>query len=334
MKKWIPVWIKSPIVLFFQQIGRLPLRIIWQNMRWSFTQNRSCSDAVKEKVHLQLQQTVCEYLLQKYGSCMDEICAAGSVGCPAENSPIWVFWWQGEQNAPEIIKSCIMNIRKNGGDHPVRIVDSENYLRYVAIPDHILKKVQQKRISVTHLSDYLRMKLLAKHGGLWIDATVFVQKPIDGALFKAPIWTVRNPGDDAMNISNWEWSINFIGGWKGNLLFCTVAEVLDRYWKEHDLVAAYFMTDCLIRIIYDRHGEVRSMIASVPPSNGHYYYFQESFNTALDIAEYEEELAGETWLYKVSWKGKYQDQLSDGSETVYSQWKKDFGIKPLDGETL
>lgn len=325
MKKYIPLWVKSPVSVFLHQIGRLPPGIVIRNIHWSFTQSGNCSDEFRERVHLKVQKTVYHYLLQKYGNCIDEICADGTQGNPVENAPIWVFWWQGEQNAPDIIKTCIRNIQKNRATHPVNVVDGENYQNFIQIPEHIVKKLKQGKISVTHLSDYLRMKLLAEHGGLWVDATVFVQKPLEEVLFQVPIWTVRNPGDDSMNISNWEWSINFMGGWKGNALFCAVAEVLERYWKDHDMVAAYFMTDCLIRVIYDRYEAIKNMIQAVPPSNGHYYYFLENFSMPLDSESYGRELHSDTWLYKVSWKGQYEERLPDGQETVYGRWKKDFG---------
>ena len=323
----IPLWIKCPIAMFRQQIGRLPWRIVLSNLRWSFTQNRACSDKIKNKVYQKTQRTLCHYLDKKYGSCIDEVCKNNFKGKYVENAPVWVFWWQGVESAPDIIKICIVNIKKNAGNHPVYVVDSENYQKYIQVSDHIMQKLQQRKMSITHFSDYVRMHLLAQHGGIWIDATIFVKQPIEEAVFLTPIWTVRNPGLYTVNISQWEWSINFLGGWQGNDLFRALAEVLDRYWMEHCMVADYFLTDCLMRVIYERCDAIRASIEEVKPSNANFYFFQNRFNMSLDTQIYECERNSKNWLYKVSWKGEYKEQTADGMETFYGRWKKDFGTE-------
>lgn len=325
MKRVIPLWIKCPAAVALNQFGRLPLNIVFSNIRWSFTQNRNCSTDVKNRVYHKTQRTLCRYLSRKYGSLIDEICSDGFQGTYVENAPIWVFWWQGLENAPEIIKICIANLQKNAGSHPVHVVDSQNYQEYIQVPDHIAQRLQQKKISITHFSDYVRMKLLAEHGGMWSDATIFAKTPIKEEIFHSPIWTVRNPGLDPVNISGWEWAINFLGGWKGNVLFRSLAEVLERYWLDHSMVADYFLTDCLVRVIYDRCDAVKDFINEVKPSNAAFNYYQKRFHEPLDEQSYELEKISENWLYKVSWKNEYKEQAADGRDTFYGRWKKDFG---------
>lgn len=325
MKKYIPLWIKIPIASLLEQFGHLPLRLVWQNMCCSAVQYSNRSASAKDKANLKMQRSVCKYLQRKYAGCMDEICSDDLRGEQLRNAPIWVFWWQGLQNAPQIIQICIKNIQKNAGDHPVYIVDQDNYKSFVEIPEHIEQKLQKGNISFTHFSDYLRIKLLAEHGGLWLDATVFVKRPFPPFAFQLPVWTVRNPGDDTMNISNWEWSISILGGWKGNALFRAMETVLDRYWSEHDMVATYFMTDCLIRVLFDRYEDIRKMITEVPVSNKNYYFYQEYFNLPLDEGRYEEELNSPTWLYKITWKCRYDEKKPDGQETYFARWKREFG---------
>lgn len=327
MKKYIPLWIKCPIAVLFRQVGQFPLSLVWRNMLWSFTQNRKCTDAVKNKAYIKAQKAVYRYLDRKYGSCVEQRGAEGSRGVQVENAPIWVFWWQGMQDAPYIIKSCIMNIQKNAGNHPVHIVDCNNYREFAQIPEHIERKVQSGKMSLTHFSDYLRMNLLANHGGLWIDGSIFVKTEIDRAVFEQPLWTMRNPGQDPTNISNWNWTIGVLGGWKDHVLFHSVSEVLSRYWNEHDLVADYFMMDCIMKIVYDKNPAVRHDIDAVVPNNDRFYWLQERANQELDLASYQEELKSETWLYKISWKGEYVAETPEGSDTFYAQWRNDFGVR-------
>ena len=327
MKKIIPLWLKCPAAVLLSQFGRLPFRVVLQNMRWSFTQSRNSSDAVKDKVYARKQQTVYKYLVRKYGDCIDKIGASGTHGEPVANAPIWIFWWQGIEEAPYIIQTCLMNIRKNAGEHPVCILDSDNYRQYAEIPEHIEAKMRSGMMSMTHFSDYLRMNLLARYGGLWIDGAIFVKEEIDPSVFEKSLWTLRNPGRDRSNISNWKWTIGVLGGWKGHVLFRSVSEVLSRYWSEHDMVADYFMMDCIMKIVYDRNLTVKSDIDAVLPNNRDFYWLQENANSELDTVAYQNALKGETWLYKISWKGKYALQTAAGKETVYAQWKREFGVQ-------
>lgn len=325
MKKLIPLWIKCPIALMLKEFGKLPLHLVLRKMHWSFTQNRNCPASVKAKAEYKMQMTVCKYLNKKYGQYIEKICTADVQGQQPENAPIWALWWQGTENMPYIIESCLANIQKNGSGHPVHVIHRDNYKDFVDVPPHLEERLQAGQISLAHFSDYLRMKLLAEYGGIWVDATVFMKEPLDHLVYEMPFWTVRNPGQDEVNISNWEWAINLMGGWKGNGLFCAMVDVLERYWADHRIVATYFMTDCLIRLIYDRHEPIRDMIKAVPPSNAEYYYFQKKFALPLDEQDYKKEIGSQNRLYKLSWKCVYAEQLPDGRQTYYGRWKRDFG---------
>lgn len=84
---------------------------------------------------------------------------------------IWICWFQGIEDAPEIVKTCVNSIKNNSGVHNVVILTDDNYRNYVDIPDIIEKRRKEGIISRTAFSDILRMCLLAKHGGMWLDST-------------------------------------------------------------------------------------------------------------------------------------------------------------------
>ena len=104
---------------------------------------------------------------------------------------IWVFWWQGYENAPALVKKCIDSVRKNAGTHPIILLTKDNWQSYADIPDYIIKKVSAGNISLTHFSDILRMVLLAEHGGLWLDATIFVSQSIPDYCFTLPYFSIH-----------------------------------------------------------------------------------------------------------------------------------------------
>ncbi|MBQ9553448.1 hypothetical protein IJU97_00315 [bacterium] len=58
------------------------------------------------------------------------------------------------------------------------MLDKDNYEKYVTLPAFIIKKVYEHKISITHLSDIIRMALLKQYGGIWVDATMFINSNV------------------------------------------------------------------------------------------------------------------------------------------------------------
>ena len=109
----------------------------------------------------------------------------------SSSNNIWVFWWQGYDAAPLLVKKCIDSIIKNTGNHPVILITKENWKNYTDIPDYIIEKVEKGIVSLTHFSDILRMALISKNGGLWLDATIFVSKEIPEYCFELPYFSIH-----------------------------------------------------------------------------------------------------------------------------------------------
>lgn len=124
------------------------------------------------------QQAILHYLQTNYQNLILKYTQKEEIPPASNQAPIWVCWWQGENAMPPIVQSCFQSLCSHAGNHLVHLITQENISKYVTIPDYILRKVQEGKISFTHFSDILRMCLLYEHGGLWIDATVYVSQPI------------------------------------------------------------------------------------------------------------------------------------------------------------
>ena len=48
-----------------------------------------------------------------------------------ETSNIWICWWQGEEQMPQIVQTCYRQIKKMSGNHPVVLITDENYRDFV-----------------------------------------------------------------------------------------------------------------------------------------------------------------------------------------------------------
>ena len=89
-----------------------------------------------------------------------------------DNGNIWVLWWQGIDNAPEIVKICINSIKQNSGMRDVIILNKDNYKEYTHIDSTYEDMLNNGEISITQFSDLLRLNLLFEHGGYgWMPLT-------------------------------------------------------------------------------------------------------------------------------------------------------------------
>ena len=94
-----------------------------------------------------------------------------------EESPVWMMWCQGIKKAPPIILSCIQSVIENRANHPVIIITKYNLIKYIKLPSYILQKFKKGMFDIIHFSDIVRMALLHKYGGYWIDSTYLLTAP-------------------------------------------------------------------------------------------------------------------------------------------------------------
>ena len=87
---------------------------------------------------------------------------------------VWIFWYQGIENAPFLVKSTIKSIKTIMKNKEVIILTKDNLNEYVSLPDYIEKKFQKGQITMAHYSDLLRIELLTTLGGLWVDSTILM----------------------------------------------------------------------------------------------------------------------------------------------------------------
>lgn len=163
-------------------------------------------------------EAVLNYLNMRYKKIIEKYKNDLSLTVPTEtlapDCPYWVFWYQGESQMPDIIKACVASIRRHAGKHPVHLLHKDNYTDYVRFSDTILRKVKEKQITLTHFSDLVRNRLLAQHGGLWLDATLYLTDDFYPKGIALPFFSLRThlPKPQSFYICNSQWSPFLLGG--------------------------------------------------------------------------------------------------------------------------
>lgn len=161
---------------------------------------------------------------------------------------IWIFWWQGSENMPEIIKACYASAVKHANGHKVVLVTKDNYKNYTNISENIISRLKQKEISLTAFSDVMRFNLLKNNGGLWMDATMYVRDELKDEYFK-DIFTVGIDDRKYHESVNGAFSIFLFGGCN-NIVIDFMNNFYEIYFRNNDYIKYYFTTDVALNYCY------------------------------------------------------------------------------------
>lgn len=171
------------------------------------------------------------------------------------SNKVWIFWFQGEKNAPDLVKSCIKSIRSNFKNKEVIVLDEKNYKKYVTFPKYIEEKFKKGIIPYAHFSDLIRIELLAKHGGTWCDATLFStsQPPkimTDSELFVFRTLPLDRNDEELIVSSNW-----YMSAYSNNKIILTTRDLLFEYWKRERFLTHYFIFHIFFKMVTDYYKE-------------------------------------------------------------------------------
>jgi hypothetical protein len=136
---------------------------------------------------------------------------------------IWMYWHQGEANAPFVVKCCIDSWRRHNPGWELRILDAESVSQYADISD------VTDGLGFRFSADLLRVRLLKDHGGVWADATVYCHRPLDDwilLLTTTGFFALRNPGPGRW-VSSW-----FLISTPGHILPTTWEAAYGPYLRE------------------------------------------------------------------------------------------------------
>ena len=231
---------------------------------------------------------------------------------------IWTLWWQGEENAPPLVKACISSMRRNAGNARLVVITKDNCKDFMEIPEYILEKHQKGWISFAQLSDIIRFLLLEKHGGLWLDSTVYVSSPIPDMIFSMPFFSQHTRPE---KMTCWVQNNRYHGFIIASLPHAKLASFakamfLD-YWRDHDTLVDYLMIDYIIMTAYREYDDIRREIDSLPWSSERLYDLVHLLDDAYDEKAFGK-LEEECLFSKLDWHRKYRLETG-GKETYYSK---------------
>lgn len=115
---------------------------------------------------------------------------------------IWVLWTQGFDQMPPVARACIDSWAAHNPTWDIKVLTSESLCHWA---DAVLGLPKAESQPPYRLSELARLNLLARHGGVWVDATCYCTKPLDEWLpdcLASGFFAFARPGRDRL-MSSW-----------------------------------------------------------------------------------------------------------------------------------
>ncbi|HEM6271228.1 TPA: glycosyltransferase [Streptococcus suis] len=190
-------------------------------------------------IEKQIDPLISKYLNQKTNLSKSPIC-----------KNIFVFWWDGFENAPKLVQRCLESVIKYNPSANIIKISEQNFREYTKIDSKIIDEFYKGNISIQTFSDILRFNLLMNNGGVWIDATILFLNEFD--LFKG----LENKSFNSLSFSSSKnflkykdeecsWSGYFIASRKNGHFVTVMNNLFQEYFLIYKNYPIYFFIDAL-----------------------------------------------------------------------------------------
>lgn len=184
---------------------------------------------------------------------------------------IYILWLQGWNKAPVLQKKVLQSWIKYNSDWNVVKLDYNNLKDYNLDIDYIYNKA--KNITPQALSDIIRVSLLSKYGGIWVDATFLCLKSMTKLLneyfINTNIFMYYRPNGGA-ELSHCLYS--FIVSSSDSIIINKLNEEVKNYWIEKNYAHKYFWLEELLTKILINEEECKKEFDNMIKINADTYY--------------------------------------------------------------
>jgi hypothetical protein len=214
---------------------------------------------------------------------------------------IWCYWDSG--TLPKDIEEYYQNNKSILDDWNITFLTNENLSQYIdvsAIPNNYNSLVIQAK------ADYIRLAVLYKWGGTWMDASIIVNsKEAMEKLYtetserkaQAPLFTLGGPRPDPSFIESWfimaPRESPVIGAWLHEFRFAVEITLVEyeryihsnKYSINPRIYLPYLTIHACMQVILQKHPELREMMILHPAEDDMYRIHVESYWNLSRIAD-------------------------------------------------
>ena len=210
-------------------------------------------------------------------------------------------------------------------DYEHRVLTLENYHKWVEVPEYIEKKFRKGRIPRALFTDLLRLAVLKKYGGVWLDASVlftgFENEKLLNRWHKieqSELTIYRNfqrGRKEPVGLSNW-----FIAAQPNEFVISIVLDMLLAYWKDYNCTVDYYIMHLFISMALNA---VPSIAENMPRENS-YHSIMLGNVLAKDYNEdWWNDIKAHVFLHKLNYR-----KANEAAKNPHSFYNKIFGSTP------
>ncbi len=225
---------------------------------------------------------------------------------------VFVFWWDGIENSPLLVRKCIESQKKffNGYDKFI-VLNKTNIKDYADLNPIFYEKLNAGIITLAQFSDILRLYLLSHYNCYWIDATIFISDVV--TLDPKNIFTLKYK-DDFHYVSKNRWTGFFIYSDK---TYIYGYKFMEKYWKKHNVLLDYFLIDYIINSLYSNFGKFKQNIDE-NALNIDMYHLTNILFDEVDDNSFDKAIK-EIKINKLNWKLKIPDEFLDNKKIIINR---------------
>lgn len=228
---------------------------------------------------------------------------------------VFTLWFQGEENAPAIVKSCIRSMRRHLKQELV-VLDEKTLFNWIYLPDDIVKKWKSGKMCSANFSDICRLELLYRYGGIWMDATDFVTAPIPDYIMNSDFFLFKT----GEKYGKWFSFIEscFIRAKKGNQLLAIWHDAVMEYWRHEDSAIDYFVNLMLFRFVVENNRIAAELYEKMPKTDHSQIldFWRYHGDKKFDQVEFDK-LMSNSFMKKTSYHTKSAENTIPGSFAEY-----------------
>ncbi len=147
---------------------------------------------------------------------------------------IWQYW-EG-QNIPILVRGCLDSVANY---YPKRkLLNFSSLEHYINLPGFYFDYLKRGKIKPAGFSDVVRAYLLKEHGGIWLDATIYLTSYLPDWLTKSPLfWFQARELEDLDGLNLASYCLRSI---PHHPIFEMLVASIDAYWKNNQFTLNYF----------------------------------------------------------------------------------------------
>lgn len=183
---------------------------------------------------------------------------------------LWLCWLQGFDKLPIEYKLTLDSIVKHCSDYNIIKLSYNNIFNYIDIPKYILTRYNDGNLKPAHFADYIRVSVLEKYGGLWLDVSILMVKGISNNIFNTDYWSpkhLKNYHFDTIIPSPYDWQIYALASVPHGYFISEYKSAIELLFANNDDKIDYFCNYYLAEILRNKSYYSQLLFNRIPSNN-------------------------------------------------------------------